>query len=384
MLIAGIGALGCEISKNLALVGIGRLIIVDMDTIEISNLSRQILFDYRDRGKSKVEVAEKKLKILNPNIKISSYKKPLQKLPPSVFEEADVIVGGLDSFKARFALNKIAINLKIPYVDGASTGFKGSVQVVIPKGIKAIKQTPCLRCLYPIPPVDERIYAGCTIPGIPRSKEQCVMKAEEIYIKKHRKEYNEISYKEIAKIATKLSKKSPYTDKIEFSEIEVENIVGNKIPSILTVNAVISGIVSHEVLKIIHLIKRENIGNILCPPYLEYSSQYGIFTPIDFKIDKNCPICGIGQEIVSIRVSKKNNFMKIFKKLKNFGIELNPKETLVTKELDGTLIVSPGKKELLEKEVGKLVQNHDIINITYSLNREKKRIKLFIQMEEEK
>lgn len=377
--------MGCEIAKNLALVGIGKLIIVDMDTIEISNLSRQMLFDYRDKGQRKVDVAAKKLKILNPNLKIDSYFNLLQELSPKIYEEADVIAGGLDSFRARFALNKIAINLKIPYVDGGATGFKGNVQVVIPSGINQINQTTCLRCLYPIPPVDERIYAGCTLPGIPRSKEQCVLKAEEKYLKNHGKNNDSNAYKEIAEIATQLSIESPYTEKIEFLEIDVENIVGNKIPSILTVNAVISGIISQEILKIIHLINGFEIGNIITPPYLEYSSKYGIFTPIEFKKNNNCPVCGEGKEKVFVRISNKDNFLKVFKNLEKFGIEINPEATLITKELDGTQIISPHKKDLLEKKIIELgVRNHDILNVTYRLNNERKRMQLFIQTEDEK
>lgn len=377
------GALGCEISKNLALVGIGKLIIVDMDTIEISNLSRQMLFDYRDKGQKKVDVATKKLLMMNPDVKVEAYDELLQELPPSVYEDADVIAGGLDSFRARFALNKIATNLKIPYVDGGATGFKGNVQVVIPRDINEIEQTACLRCLYPIPPIDERIYAACTLPGIPRSKEQCVLKAEDEYIKKQGKNYDPLGYKDIADIATRLSIESPYIDKFEFSDIEVENIVGNKIPSIVTVNAVISGIVTQEILKIIHLINSYEIGSILDPPYLEYSSKFGIFTQIDFKKDDDCPVCGRGKERVSVRISKDDNFKMVFKKLERFGIKLKSNETLVTKEIDGSQIFSPIKKELLEKNLYDLgVRNHDVLNITYRSDGDSKRAQLYVQLEE--
>ena len=355
-----------------------------MDTIESSNLSRQMLFDYRDKGKKKVEIAAKKLKIMNPELKIDIYSKQLQDLSISIFEEADVIAGGLDSFKARFALNKIAINSKIPYVDGGATGFKGSVQIVIPDGLNKLKRTSCLRCLYPIPPVDERIYAGCTLPGIPRSGEQCVLKAEEQYIKDKKNNNKSESYKIIADMASQLSIESQYCEEIKFSEIEVENIIGNKIPSILTINAIISGLVSHEILKIIHILNNFNIGDILNPPYLEYSSEYGIFTPIEFNRDKNCPVCGKGKEKLSINVSKNENIKKIFNKLKNYGIKIEPKETLITKEMGGKLIVSPNTKNLLDKKLYKLdIQNHDILNITYRSKGERKRIQIFIQMEEE-
>ncbi|UCE72812.1 MAG: ThiF family adenylyltransferase, partial [Methanomassiliicoccales archaeon] len=307
MLIVGIGALGCEIAKNLALVGVGNLTLVDMDTIEISNLSRQMLFSEEDKGKPKVEVAKKKLEGLNPDVNITAYAKKFQELPMSVLKNSHVIAGGLDSFKARFALNRLAYELGIPYVDGAATGFKGNVQVIIPEGGSIEKETPCLRCFFPIPPADEKVYVACSIPGEPRSREQCILKAEDEFVKEHgiHKEYSRDELDTIASIASRLSRKSPHTEAEEFVAEEVENIIENKIPSILTVNAVISGIVSHEVLKILHKLKGHRIGEIMSPPYLEYSSEYGIFTPIEISKDENCAVCG--KKRVKLRLNMKKN-----------------------------------------------------------------------------
>ena len=109
ILIIGVGALGCEIAKDFALMGIGKLILVDLDTIETSNLSRQMLFRPGDEGRPKAEVAAERLKLMNPFLKADYYFEKLQKLPMSVYQEADVVIAALDNFNARLDLNKICL-----------------------------------------------------------------------------------------------------------------------------------------------------------------------------------------------------------------------------------------------------------------------------------
>lgn len=134
IMILGIGALGCEIAKDFALMGVGKLILVDLDTIEISNLSRQMLFRPGDEGRPKAEVAAERIKEMNPYLKVDYYFEKLQKLPVSVFEEADVIIAALDNFNARLDLNKLCLRLKKPMVEGGTVGFEGHIQIVIPEG----------------------------------------------------------------------------------------------------------------------------------------------------------------------------------------------------------------------------------------------------------
>ncbi|UCE39488.1 MAG: ThiF family adenylyltransferase [Thermoplasmata archaeon] len=368
VLIVGIGALGCEIAKNLALVGVGNLILIDMDTIETSNLSRQMLFTDNDRGRLKAEVAKEKLKILNPDVSIETYTQKFQDLPMSVFEGVDLIAGGLDSFSARFALNRLAHELCKPYVDGAATGFKGNVQVIIPEGDPLLKDaTPCLRCFFPIPPADEKVYVACSIPGEPRSREQCILKAEDEFVKEHgiHKEYSDKELDMIAKIASRLSKESPHTKAEEFMPHEVENIIENKIPSILTVNAVISAIVSHEVLKILHRLSGLNIGEIMSPSYLEYSSSYGIFTPVEISKDENCAVCGKERVKLSLKMKSDSTFADMLSSLKKEGVDL--KETvLITKIIDGSVIAAPGQDIMGSRLSDLPIQNRDILRATYT------------------
>ncbi|MHA1127250.1 MAG: HesA/MoeB/ThiF family protein, partial [Candidatus Heimdallarchaeota archaeon] len=92
VLIAGVGALGSFIGANLALSGVGRLILVDMDTIETSNLNRQFLYRKKDVRKYKANVAAKRLRELNPDIEIISLPKKLEDIKRSFYDESDVLV----------------------------------------------------------------------------------------------------------------------------------------------------------------------------------------------------------------------------------------------------------------------------------------------------
>lgn len=140
--IAGVGALGCEIAKDLALSGIGKLILCDMDTIETSNLSRQMLFYKGDEGRFKAEVAAERLQKMNPFMKTEIFTIPLQKIPMEVYQECQVVVAALDNVQARMDLNKFCLKLGIPLVEGGTVGFEGHVQIIIPESTKTQNSQP--------------------------------------------------------------------------------------------------------------------------------------------------------------------------------------------------------------------------------------------------
>ena len=127
VLIIGVGGLGCEIAKNLAMLGVGHLDLVDLDTIEHSNLNRQILFSGAKMGEPKAVVAAKKLVEINPNITIKHYHTSLERLDPAIYQAADVVIGGLDSMNARLNLNAQCVRFRKPLVDGGVSGYHGHV-----------------------------------------------------------------------------------------------------------------------------------------------------------------------------------------------------------------------------------------------------------------
>ncbi len=144
--IAGCGGLGSPIAMYLAAAGVGRLTIVDHDTVSLSNLNRQLLHGTSDIGREKIISAEEKLRDINPEIKISCFNIPInQDTMPSLAAGADIIIDAVDSMETRYVLNTYAVRTGTPYIYGSVHGFYGQMMVIIPG------KTACLRCLMDTP-----------------------------------------------------------------------------------------------------------------------------------------------------------------------------------------------------------------------------------------
>ncbi len=133
VLVIGAGALGNEVIKNLALMGIGNILIADFDTIEDSNLSRSVLFRASDRGRRKVDAAAEAVKALNPDVKVKAWHGNINfEMGLGVFRHVDVIVGCLDNREARLSINRFSWAINRPWVDGAIQELMGIVRVFRP------------------------------------------------------------------------------------------------------------------------------------------------------------------------------------------------------------------------------------------------------------
>jgi len=141
VMVVGAGALGNEILKNLALLGIGHIFIVDMDNIENSNLSRSVLYRESDEGRSKAEVAAARIKEINPSIKVQWFHGNVAyDLGLGVFRSMDVVMAGLDNREARLAINQSCWKVNRPYIDGAIEVLHGFARVFVPP------DGPCYEC----------------------------------------------------------------------------------------------------------------------------------------------------------------------------------------------------------------------------------------------
>ena len=171
----GCGALGCEISKNLGMMGFSTtkkagLRITDMDTIELSNLSRQFMFQNNDIQKLKSDVVKKKLNIYTPEMKVESYSLKVGKETDNVFnrsfwEENDIIINALDNIEARkYVDNKCFIHEK-PLFESGTLGTKGNVQAIIPFRTATYSEIKD-------PPSDS--IPMCTIRNFPNNIDHCI------------------------------------------------------------------------------------------------------------------------------------------------------------------------------------------------------------------
>jgi adenylyltransferase/sulfurtransferase len=148
VLCIGAGGLGSPIAMYLAAAGIGRLGIVDFDTVDYSNLQRQILHSDADVGTSKADSAKAAIQALNPNVQVDLHKTRIT--ADNAFElirPYDIVVDGTDNFPTRYLTNDACVLLKKPNVYGSIFRFEGQASVFAPH-----LGGPCYRCLYPEPP----------------------------------------------------------------------------------------------------------------------------------------------------------------------------------------------------------------------------------------
>jgi molybdopterin/thiamine biosynthesis adenylyltransferase len=143
VMIAGAGAIGNEVAKNLALLGVGKLFIVDRDTVELSNTSRMIFFEASDVGKNKAEILAKNVQTKFPYLETIAYRGDLEHMPLKLYLDSDVIICGLDNVVSRIYLSQICRKYSIPMVDGGITGLNARVHVYIPPN------DPCPICIFP-------------------------------------------------------------------------------------------------------------------------------------------------------------------------------------------------------------------------------------------
>ena len=142
--IAGAGGLGSPVAIYLAAAGIGRITIADFDTVDPSNLNRQILHWSDDVLRMKIDSAREKLAKINPDVEIDVISEKIDEDNVSkLVGGSDLIVDAMDNFRARYLLNKAAIARNIPLFHGAVHGFDGQVTTIIPG------ETACLRCIFP-------------------------------------------------------------------------------------------------------------------------------------------------------------------------------------------------------------------------------------------
>jgi molybdopterin/thiamine biosynthesis adenylyltransferase len=206
--LVGVGGLGSPASMQLAAMGVGFLRIVDRDFVELTNLHRQHLYGVDDVGVPKVEAAAKRLRRLNPYITV-------EPLPLSVNETTaedlvrgmDVVVDGLDSMAARYAINRACIKLGVPYIFGAAITTNGNVSTIVPG------ETACLECFYG--GLDDKKLPKCGVVGV------------------HPSLVNIIASLEVSEAIKILTGRQPHLankllhfdlDEIEFNEINLQKV----------------------------------------------------------------------------------------------------------------------------------------------------------------
>ncbi|KAJ7078490.1 hypothetical protein C8R44DRAFT_825307 [Mycena epipterygia] len=168
VLLVGAGGIGCELLKNIVLTGFGKITLLDLDTIDLSNLNRQFLFRKKDVKQSKALIAAQTAAPFNPNVQITpiygNIKEPQYDL--EWFQQFDIVLNALDNLDARRHVNKMCMAAQIPLVESGTAGYLGQVQPLIKD------KTECFDC---IPKPTPKTFPVCTIRSTPSQPIHCIV-----------------------------------------------------------------------------------------------------------------------------------------------------------------------------------------------------------------
>lgn len=161
--VVGLGGLGSVSALYLALAGVGKLTLIDQDTVEMNNLHRQVLYSLDDIRYPKVEAAASRISIINPETEVTPVPENLEsENVSSILWGTDCVVDGLDNMQTRYVINRYCVEKRIPFVFGGAIGMEGNVAVF------KSPETPCLECVLPglrdtdLPTCDTRGVLGAT------------------------------------------------------------------------------------------------------------------------------------------------------------------------------------------------------------------------------
>lgn len=163
VVIAGAGAIGNELAKNLAMLGVGEQVIIDYDRVEESNLNRAVFFREEDIGRNKAEALAERLNEAFPLTRTSAINDRLEAVPLGIFLDSDAILSGLDNALSRIYLSQVSRKYLIPLIDGGIIGSQIRVQTYIPP------DSPCPACA--LPPGNYKDLAGLRNPCAPAGEE---------------------------------------------------------------------------------------------------------------------------------------------------------------------------------------------------------------------
>jgi len=280
--------------------GFRNIDVIDMDTIDVTNLNRQFLFKPGDVGKPKAVVAAEFINSRVPGVNVIPHFCKIQDKPIEFYSDFKIIVAGLDSIVARRWINCTLVNMVnkeggtdekpewdqesiIPLIDGGSEGFKGQARVILPR------ITPCFECLLELFPKDPLNFPICTIANTPRQPEHCIQFVYLIQWEKDRGQ-DKVDGDDPEHIQWIYERALARAQEFNISGVTyklTQGVVKHIIPAIASTNAIIAAACATEAFKI------ATQSNMYLKNYMMYSGIEGIYTST-FNYDKNpdCSVCG--------------------------------------------------------------------------------------------
>ncbi|KAM6500362.1 hypothetical protein JOM56_003376 [Amanita muscaria] len=290
ILVIGAGGLGCEILANLALTGFKDIHVIDMDTIDISNLNRQFLFRQKDVGKPKAIVAAEFIMKRVPGVTVTPYFGKIQDKDEDYYMQFNLIICGLDSVEARRWINATLVNMVDgenpeslkPLIDGGTEGFKGQARVILPT------ITSCYECSLDMLN-KQTAFPICTIANTPRLPEHCIEWASVLeWPRVHgEKKMDTDDPEHITWLYQTASKRAKEFNIEGVTWSLTQGVVKNIIPAIASTNAIIAASCCNEAFKI------ATSSAAYLNNYFMLIGTDGVYS-YTFEHEKraDCPVCG--------------------------------------------------------------------------------------------
>ncbi|KAJ3194290.1 hypothetical protein HK101_003060 [Irineochytrium annulatum] len=306
VLVIGAGGLGCELLKDLALSGFREIHVIDMDTIDVSNLNRQFLFRYKDVGRPKAEVAAEFVMKRVAGCTVVPFFGKIQDKDEEYYSQFSIIICGLDSVEARRWINATIVGMYDPedpstlkpIVDGGTEGkadcstygaedrrgFKGQARIILPK------MTACYECSLDMQ-TKPTTFPICTIANTPRLPEHCIEWANILEWPRLRPG-EKMDGDDPAHIKWLLEKAQERAAQFNITGVNytlTQGVVKNIIPAIASTNAIVAAACANEALKL-----ATNCATTV-NNYMLYTGDDGIYT-YTFELQKkdDCQVCGSG------------------------------------------------------------------------------------------
>jgi ubiquitin-activating enzyme E1 C len=286
-----------EILKNLALSGFKDIHVIDMDTIDVSNLNRQFLFRASDVGSYKAEVAAKFVEKRVKGVKITPYCGKIQDKDEAYYMQFGMVVCGLDSIEARRWINATLVGMvdesnpdsMKPFVDGGTEGFKGQARVILPS------MTSCIECQLDMH-APRAAVPLCTLATIPRQPQHCIEWAHIIAWEEHRKD-DTLDTDDPEHITWLFQRALARAKEFNIEGVTysmTQGVVKNIIPAIASTNAIVAASCCNEAFKI-----ATNTNPFLGYPgrenYMMYTGDDSVYTyTFEHQKKDDCPVCGSG------------------------------------------------------------------------------------------
>ncbi|POY72590.1 hypothetical protein BMF94_4417 [Rhodotorula taiwanensis] len=366
VLVIGAGGLGCEILANLALLGFADIHVIDMDTIDISNLNRQFLFRPSDVGKSKALCAAEFVMNRVKGCKVTPFHGKIQDKGDDHYMQFNLVICGLDSIDARRWMSATLVNLVDPEVpeslkpliDGGTEGFKGQARVILPT------ITSCYECSLDMltPPT---AFPICTIANTPRLPEHCIEWASILEWPRVFKD-KKLDNDDPEHIQWLFDTARQRAEKYNIAGVTwqlTQGVVKRIIPAIASTNAIIAAACCNEAFKI------ATSTNPYLDNYMMYTGNDSVYT-YTFQHQKKpeCPVCG-GEKITVSRdpASSLQDLIDMLLERQDLQIR-RPSLRLASKSL---YLQAPPQLEMatrpnLEKSLGELLESGDVVTVTDS------------------